>query len=150
MFNSSLIRYVLLFMMFVWDCDKGQVAANDFDHFILAFQWPVTFCENTKCGIPLPHYWTIHGFWPSKSDGSPVQDCSKVNFDEQQIPKETRSHMDRIWPDLLGSGVHSQFWSRQWKKHGTCADVPGTRTVEGYFTKAIELANRYNISGCRP
>ncbi|XP_048769269.1 uncharacterized protein LOC125675571 isoform X2 [Ostrea edulis] len=149
MSKPSLIHYVLLILVLAWDCDKRQVEAVDFDHFKLVFQWPVTFCEihKFKCVPQPPHHWTVHGFWPSNFNGNPVSDCSTEPFKENQISSDTKKHMNRIWPNLYKNGLHTQLWSRQWKKHGTCADVPGTRTVGEYFTKAIELANRYNISG---
>ncbi|XP_048769264.2 ribonuclease Oy-like isoform X2 [Ostrea edulis] len=131
----------------IWNIDQGRVEAVDFDHFILVFQWPVTFCENKLCRKPLPGYWTIHGFWPSKSDGSPVDNCSNIPFKEKLIPLETRNHMNRVWPDLLSrTGNSSKFWAQQWKKHGTCANVSGTRTVAEYFNTTIQLASNYNIS----
>lgn len=33
--------------------------------------------------------------------------------------------------------------SNQWWKHGRCADVPGTQTIDEYFTKTIHLADQY-------
>ncbi|XP_061171259.1 ribonuclease Oy-like [Saccostrea echinata] len=54
--------------------------------------------------------------------------------------------MDKIWPNLLDAKSNEDFWSQQWRKHGTCANVTGTRNVSEYFTKTIDLAKVYNIS----
>lgn len=36
--------------------------------------------------------------------------------------------------------------STQWKVHGSCAEsVPGVQNISQYFTKAVKLANMYNI-----
>uniref|UniRef100_K1PBX3 Uncharacterized protein n=1 Tax=Magallana gigas TaxID=29159 RepID=K1PBX3_MAGGI len=36
--------------------------------------------------------------------------------------------------------------STQWKVHGSCAEsVPGVQNISQYFTKAVKLAEMYNI-----
>ncbi|XP_062566250.1 ribonuclease T2-like [Saccostrea cucullata] len=135
----------MIFGILILSCHTTYLTAVEFDNFVLSFQWPVTFCKNQKCKQPLPAHWTVHGFWPSNSNGSFVKDCSKSPFTAESIPEGTINEMKRIWPDLLKS-TKSTFWSYQWQKHGTCADVEDTRTVAQYFSKATELALLYNIS----
>lgn len=116
--------------------------AVEFDFFILVLQWPVTFCRTKNCAKEPPNKWTIHGLWPSN-----VVDCKhNESFQEKNIPDNTKAFMIDIWPDLTSKNGNRNFWAYEWKKHGTCADVDGTRSLAGYFTKAVDLAHRYSIS----
>ncbi|XP_062585790.1 uncharacterized protein LOC134247439 isoform X2 [Saccostrea cucullata] len=120
----------------------NQVMAVEFDFFILVLQWPVTFCRIKNCAKEPPNKWTIHGLWPSN-----VIYCEhNESFQEKNIPENTKALMNDIWPDLTSKNGNRNFWSDEWRKHGTCADVDGTRSLAGYFTKAVDLAHRYSIS----
>lgn len=54
--------------------------------------------------------------------------------------------MNRQWPNLNKNESNDQFWDKQWRMHGSCAEsVAGVQNIREYFTKAITLANIYNI-----
>lgn len=54
--------------------------------------------------------------------------------------------MNRLWPNLNKNEANDQFWDKQWRMHGSCAEsVPGVQNISEYFTKVITLANMYNI-----
>lgn len=93
----------------------------------------------------MPEVWTIHGLWPSnKSKQNSPTYCYK-NFDVQQIPQNVS--LEQSWPNLNTNENNTQFWSQQWRKHGSCAlNVHGVENISNYFSKAIELATSYNIT----
>ncbi|XP_062596383.1 ribonuclease Oy-like [Saccostrea cucullata] len=138
-------HFGVFFSLIVWRSDYSHVVAIGFDHFVLAFRWPVTFCENNACAKLPPDFWTIHGLWPSKFNGNRVAYCSNITFNENNIPQKTLEPMNKIYPNLYDTQSNVNFWSQQWRKHGTCANVTGTRNVSEYFTKVINLASMYNI-----
>lgn len=107
-----------------------------FDYYTLAMQWPGTVCKQAPC----PDHWTIHGLWPSKNHGFGPSDCGgqlHVN-DVANI-----NGLDEMWPDLKNK-QNFDFWKVQWKKHGSCAKNIFNH-ANTYFTKAVELAGRYDI-----
>lgn len=127
---------------------QNFVEADKFDYFTLSLQWPVTFCRLNKarCKMSLmPEFWTIHGLWPSNSTGANPRKCSDF-FDVAQIPQDVITKMNEKWPNLIMNEPNKQFWSTQWKVHGSCAEsVPGVQNISQYFTKAVKLADMYNI-----
>ncbi|XP_061190489.1 ribonuclease Oy-like [Saccostrea echinata] len=139
------IHFMLLIVIRL-SSDNNHVIAVEFDFFILALQWPVTFCKIQNCSRDPPNNWTIHGLWPSNFTPPFVTDCKhNESFSEENIPEITISAMNEAWPDLKSKDENKKFWSHEWKKHGTCADVNGTRSLAEYFTKAVELAHSYSI-----
>lgn len=124
------------------------VGADNFDYFTFSLQWPVTFCQinQRKCNMTtVPDIWIIHGLWPSNFTGPNPRNCSSL-FDVSQIPQKIMEEMNQQWPNLNKNESNEQFWDKQWRMHGSCAEsVPGVQNIGEYFTKAITLANMYNI-----
>lgn len=124
------------------------VEAEKFDFFTFSLQWPVTFCRviKARCKMSsMPNFWTIHGLWPSNFTGANPRKCSDV-FDVSHIPKDVITEMNEKWPNLIKNEPNEKFWSTQWKVHGSCAkSVPGVQNISQYFTKAVKLAEMYNI-----
>lgn len=124
------------------------VGADSFDFFTFTLQWPVTFCQmiQHKCNMTaVPDNWIIHGLWPSNFTGANPRNCSSF-FDVSQIPQNIAKEMNRQWPNLNKNESNDQFWDKQWRMHGSCAEsVPGVQNIGEYFTKVITLANMYNI-----
>lgn len=124
------------------------VGADSFDFFTFTLQWPVTFCKMNqhKCNMnTVPDNWIIHGLWPSNFTGANPRNCSSF-FDVSQIPQNIAEEMNRQWPNLNKNEANDQFWDKQWRMHGSCAEsVPGVQNIGEYFTKVITLANMYNI-----
>ncbi|XP_065927885.1 ribonuclease Oy-like isoform X1 [Magallana gigas] len=124
------------------------VEAEKFDFFTFSLQWPVTFCRVNKARCKMssmPNFWTIHGLWPSNFTGANPRKCSDF-FDVSHIPKDVITEMNEKWPNLIKNEPNEKFWSTQWKVHGSCAEsVPGVQNISQYFTKAVKLAEMYNI-----
>lgn len=124
------------------------VEAEKFDFFTFSLQWPVTFCRVNKARCKMssmPNFWTIHGLWPSNFTGANPRKCSDF-FDVSHIPKDVITEMNEKWPNLIKNEPNEKFWSTQWKVHGSCAkSVQGVQNISQYFTKAVKLAEMYNI-----
>ncbi|KAI4539072.1 hypothetical protein MG293_010464 [Ovis ammon polii] len=104
---------------------------------IMVHHWPATVCQEVEshCKDP-PNYWTIHGLWPDKSEV-----CNRSwPFNPKEI-KDLLPDMRRYWPDLLHPSNYShQFWSHEWKKHGTCAaQLDALNSQRKYFGKSLDL-----------
>ncbi|ELR47941.1 Ribonuclease T2, partial [Bos mutus] len=105
---------------------------------IMVHHWPATVCQEVArhCKDP-PNYWTIHGLWqPDKSEA-----CNRSwPFNPHEI-KDLLPDMKMYWPDLLHpSNCSLQFWSHEWKKHGTCAaQLDALNSQRKYFGKSLDL-----------
>ena len=78
--------------------------------------------------------WSIHGLWPQYTQNSYPTYCRDVDFDY--------SKLTLILPDLQkhwysADGSDEDFWSHEWKKHGSCM-YNNCDELE-YFRKALEL-----------
>ncbi|MXQ92562.1 hypothetical protein E5288_WYG005694 [Bos mutus] len=121
----------------------------------MVHHWPATVCQEVArhCKDP-PNYWTIHGLWqvlpafktsaaaeagnlgPDKSEA-----CNRSwPFNPHEI-KDLLPDMKMYWPDLLHpSNCSLQFWSHEWKKHGTCAaQLDALNSQRKYFGKSLDL-----------
>ncbi|CAL1168362.1 unnamed protein product [Cladocopium goreaui] len=91
--------------------------------------------------------WTLHGLWPEWQN-----ECEGPDFDENVL-KDIHDEMEKKWPSCPEYGESEQeFWSHEWKKHGTCS---GMGQLE-YFKKALQMRDEYmnkcskegNLLGC--
>ncbi|KAK9669572.1 hypothetical protein RND81_13G140600 [Saponaria officinalis] len=132
---------------------------REFDYFVLALQWPPTYCSNTlnccksngccrRSGPP--RQFTIHGLWSNYNDGSWPSCCSDTDFDEKQI-STLRKALDENWPTLTcGSiptchGHNGSFYAHEWEKHGTCS-ASVTPDEYNYFLTTLNLYFKYNVT----
>eukprot|EP00105_Crassostrea_gigas_P039000 XP_019923148.1 PREDICTED: ribonuclease Oy-like isoform X2 [Crassostrea gigas] len=90
-----------------------------------------------KCNMTaVPDNWIIHGLWPSNFTGANPRNCSSF-FDVSQIPQNIAKEMNRQWPNLNKNESNDQFWDKQWRMHGSCAEsVPGVQNI-GFLTAAV-------------
>lgn len=78
--------------------------------------------------------WTLHGLWPEWQN-----ECEGPDFDENVL-KDIHDEMEKKWPSCPEYGESEQeFWSHEWKKHGTCS---GMGQLE-YFKKALQMRDEY-------
>lgn len=110
-------------------------SSSDYDFFYFVQQWPSTFCHHTSCHRAPPPYFTIHGLWPDRFDGSYPQFCkgSADSFDLDGIGPDRQDVMSAVWPSL--TGPNEGFWGHEWNKHGTCAmDIlPDVRFIRSRY-----------------
>lgn len=135
---------LLFSVLFLLEC--SHVEAASFDYFTLAFQWPITYCSDKKSNCYQKHIWTIHGLWPSNKNRRNPDYCNNT-FDGSQITTIEKS-LDEFWPNLDLTKKNIDFWSYEWRKHGSCAySVAEVNTILKYFKKVLQLAEQYNVTG---
>lgn len=139
----------------------GAISSHQrkFDYFILALQWPGTYCRRSqKCcskngccrGENAPTRFTIHGLWPQYNNGGWPSCCTKSHFDMDKI-STLRDDLDKYWPSLsCGSpsacnGRKGSFWGHEWEKHGTCALSVIPDEYE-FFRTSLIIYFKYNVS----
>ncbi|XP_072113141.1 ribonuclease T2-like isoform X3 [Mobula birostris] len=100
---------------------------------ILAVQWPPNVCRVKNWSGPgcAFDYWTIHGWWPTRSAKKKVG-----NFSLTEI-KDLKGKMEKFWPQLNGKS-NQNFWKYEWDKHGKTAGL----AVHDYFEKALGYFNK--------
>ncbi|TMW59067.1 hypothetical protein Poli38472_007212 [Pythium oligandrum] len=135
--------------------DKTQMAAVNFDVFVLsAYYWP-GHCANSK-GIAacttMPAQWksglVVHGLWPSYSDAykktnklaanaqgpdGGAMKCLGKAYDKTKIPATAADQL--VFPGTGVSNKSPDFYQYQWNKHGICAQME----QKAYFTTAVTL-----------
>ncbi|KAL5710813.1 ribonuclease T2 [Ranunculus cassubicifolius] len=125
-----------------------------FDYYILAIQWPISFCNDVKLSpkdkcevtsVPiLPPIFTMHGVWPSKRVGKPVR--SGELFDVTQVTTTSITKMKVYWPDAKVFSksptilTYQSFWAHEWEEHGAESGL----TQKDYFTLACSLFEKAN------
>ncbi|WVZ16416.1 hypothetical protein V8G54_009398 [Vigna mungo] len=100
---------------------------REFDYFMLALQWPGTYCQRTSSCCPTngccrgsdsPKIFTIHGLWPDYNDGSWPSCCSGASFNQNEISTLTNA-LEQYWPSLscsnpsLCHGGKGTFWAHE-------------------------------------
>ncbi|EYU40680.1 hypothetical protein ABFS82_14G060000 [Erythranthe guttata] len=138
---------------------KGGNNPREFDYFVLALQWPGTYCRRTRhcCSsngccrsTNAPTGFTIHGLWPNYNDGTWPSCCTGKTFDAKEV-STLLSGLNMYWPSLsCGStsnchGGKGIFWEHEWEKHGTCASSV-TGEEYNYFVTALNVYFKYNVT----
>lgn len=103
---------------------KGEIAGK-FDYFVLSLSWSANWCalegdarNSPQCDKSRDHGWILHGLWPQFHRGYPSY-CRTVH-------RPPSRGMTAAMAQIMGtSGL---AW-HQWKKHGSCTDLP----AETYF-----------------
>ena len=119
-----------------------QQGDDSFDYYMLAMNWPGSVCESLKpChGVSSEYnYFTIHGLWPNRDDGSYPSNCEGSRFDESEI-EPMISDIRKYWPDFKPD--EPNFWRHEWEKHGTCSAF---KTQTEYFQNVIDLVKSMPI-----
>ena len=111
--------------------------APEFDYYVLALSWSPTWCalegdarNSPQCDASADFGWVLHGLWPQYHRGYP-SNCRTKNLQPSRA-------MTRDMADIMGSSGLAWY---QWKKHGTCTELP----AHEYFAlarRAYESVNR--------
>jgi len=129
-------------------------------------QWPGSFCDTWRgccfpdTGKPAADF-GIHGLWPNYATCHGRDDdafsivgrrgkCWPEYCEEEDgnalSPWEIRdlvASLARNWPTLsCRSGDSFEFWSYEWKKHGTCSNL----RPHDYFARALALKAAHNLT----
>lgn len=60
-----------------------------------------------------------------------------------QFPKNIVEQLNTDWPNL--SGVNFEFWSYEWRQHGTCC-LNNFSSAISYFNKALGIKKRNKLA----
>uniref|UniRef100_A0A0D3GTV4 Uncharacterized protein n=1 Tax=Oryza barthii TaxID=65489 RepID=A0A0D3GTV4_9ORYZ len=118
--------------------------AEEFDFMYLAQQWPDSYCSTHKyCIVKPPSHFTIHGLWPSynKRPGSHYCKNYEAYLDPKHI-ENLETLLNKKWPSLTLNQNNLEFWSHEWRRHGTCSKLGQHR----YFKAALKLAKLHSLS----
>lgn len=124
-------------------------SAVDFDVYVLAMSHQPAFCSSQDqrppgCRHPR-EFWkyhlTIHGLWPSYSNGGWPSDCASSSDEEifnHTILAPLIPQLERFWPNVKAKQSPDakhfyDFWQYEWGKHGTCS----TLSCLDYFEAAL-------------
>ncbi|CAL1407921.1 unnamed protein product [Linum trigynum] len=125
----------------------GNSDQREFDYFVLALQWPATYCrfskkccrQNACCrGENSPTEFTIHGLWSNYNDGSWPSCCGGSNFNEKEVTtdptwlvcRQFKSHELWIWyqnfcPEFWSPRHYNQgkFKPNGWRSRGASMGI---------------------------
>uniref|UniRef100_A0ACD5YY59 Uncharacterized protein n=1 Tax=Avena sativa TaxID=4498 RepID=A0ACD5YY59_AVESA len=147
-------------------------SAEEFDFFYLVQQWPGSFCDTKKgccfpdTGKPAADF-GIHGLWPNYAKCKTRHDllvdgaapglemvtkrkkkcwpefCNNGEPLKIAAIADLLKQLEANWPTLAcKSGKSFDFWSQEWKKHGTCSDLG----QHGYFATSLGFKAQYNLT----
>jgi ribonuclease T2 len=118
-------------------------APTNYDFFMLVQQWAITECQDVFLCTATAQYFTLHGLWPERTDGSYPQTCPGAPaFDPSKL-KPLLPALNTYWPSL--NGPSQTFWQHEYEKHGSCAtDVFPTEV--SYFNGTLGFLSSYNIT----
>lgn len=126
-------------------CDTSS---SSFDYMLHVQQWAPGF------GKAQDKFTTMHGMWPSRTGSSESTypcTCTQESFDPSKFPSSLTEDMDTYWPSL--ESANTPFWTHEWTKHGTCADLP---TQMNFFNttlawrKLIDVVTTLKDAGITP
>ncbi|KAG1714816.1 Ribonuclease Oy [Nymphon striatum] len=141
--------------------DEDRLNKDKWDHLVFTQLWPGSECYydsvhsmnsvnsvRRDCEIPEDvKVWTIHGLWPSlgTSRSNPSYCNESWSFSDGPI-QSILSNMKLKWPNYFADEPVDSLWKHEWVKHGTCAaNMPETRGELNYFSKGLELVDKYNM-----
>ncbi|XP_022860938.1 ribonuclease S-7-like [Olea europaea var. sylvestris] len=89
--------------------------------FMLALQWPNSYCNSCQCKHPIPQQLKTHGFWALDRNGHVMTNeedymsSGEVGLNEQDVA-DIKIELDEMWPNLRGNNF--DFWDYEWRRHG--------------------------------
>lgn len=105
--------------------------------------------QNSKCSLCKQqlNIWTLHGLWPNNYNGTYPSHCeNEIQLGTHSLNQALIDQLNSKWPTYKVVNSNQYFWNYEWQKHGTCAtEVNETSTLEKYFSKSLELLDKYNI-----
>ncbi|KAI4305264.1 hypothetical protein L6164_028638 [Bauhinia variegata] len=122
-------------------------AQPGYDYFVLALTWPNAYCQETRVTCdpsPPKQYFTIHGLWPNKNNGLPLENCKAKEPLTDAILKKFEEQLLEFWPRLRSADNFEKsknFWYVQWNQHGSCSS--NKFPPDNYINKTITLGSTY-------
>eukprot|EP01130_Rhizamoeba_saxonica_P006680 TRINITY_DN2663_c0_g1_i1.p1 TRINITY_DN2663_c0_g1~~TRINITY_DN2663_c0_g1_i1.p1 ORF type:complete len:254 (-),score=35.29 TRINITY_DN2663_c0_g1_i1:291-974(-) len=147
----SILKLVIALIAIFAMCEMTlakKKGGDNYDYLLFVQEWPSTLCNygSKSClknavGVD---FFTVHGLWPERNDGSWPQFCSGQKWDPQQV-EPLRADMNKLWPSFYGD--FNSFWDHEWSKHGTCMakDSVYVHDLFQYFNATIGLRKTYDF-----
>lgn len=102
-----------------------------FGYYVLALSWTPGFCSHEprnrhtqECGPGHERGFIVHGLWPEREGGRPLEYCTPV----PRVNSDIITEMLPLMPD-------ENLIQHEWRAHGSCSEL----SMERYFT-TIRLA----------
>lgn len=96
-----------------------QSRSSDFDSYVLALSWAPAFCaqeggrrNSRECDSDRSVGFVVHGLWPQRDTGRPVEYCGDV-------PPLSHAIVD----DMLGIMPDRALIQHEWRTHGSCSGL---------------------------
>ena len=104
------MRSTLLLLALAAFTIASPSAPTNYDFFLLVLQYAPALCGSQfKCPSPATWtYFTLHGLWPERSDGTYPQTCSNQKFDPSAV-QSIQPQLEKYWISL--NGPSETFWS---------------------------------------
>lgn len=160
-------RSVRLPLLTARDADAAG-KAGEFDVWVLQQVWSPEICQNAAslplCRSPtrfMLRNLTTHGLWPEVSDENATPPrwcggaCPRARKDAlpssdflaeiADLLPELRRYMpdERVTGSALDTASSTEFWLREWHKHGTCSGL----SPREYFGALVSLSARVGTPG---
>jgi len=132
---------ILFSIFFVVALSKSpQIKDISWDYLELVSQWPGSGCQSQSCvrSISSISWWTLHGLWPQRNDGTWPATCGGSVFNSSAIIPLSKV-MYQYWPSYYQTDSTS-FWDHEYTKHGTCALDGDAKILNeyDYFSLALD------------
>jgi len=141
-------HWTSIYFVFVL-CVSGSNDNYHWDFLMLVQEWPQTTCmiyKDQPCKVPKGiNYFTIHGLWPQRNDGTWPQFCPGPTWNGTEL-EPIRTQLDDYWPSYFSPP--REFWDHEWSKHGTCVVYNSTLIYElyDYFQTTLTFRNIYDVT----
>ena len=122
---------------------NSVVNSNNFDYYLFAQTFPLTFCKIHKCSGIINKKFIIHGLWPNYNDGSYPTFCSKEELDYTFVNNNKNLFL-KYWSDS-DDFIDYSFINHEWTKHGTCSNGTIIHSQEDYFNNIFKIRENIDI-----
>ncbi len=116
---------------------KGSETLSGFDYYVLALSWAPAFCAhenasrpNRECELGRDTGFVVHGLWPERETGAPLENCAPV----EPVPGDI---VQRMLPLIPSSGMIQH----EWRTHGSCSGL----SAPEYFATLERASQRIQI-----
>jgi len=121
-----------------------------YDMYVFSIQWGRTLCENDPSCISklakIPkNIFTIHGLWPSYSNGEMMDTCNQgKQIDIGDDGSAIFTKMGTYWISM--TNPNDSFWNHEYNTHGYCYTTRSKTTApKAFFQYAFDLYNKYKL-----
>jgi ribonuclease T2 len=98
---------------------RQHASAGQFDSYVLTLSWAPAFCADSQshrgyreCDTRRHLGFVVHGLWPERGDGKPLEYCKRVPPVSHEIVEDMLS----IMPDR-------ELIQHEWRAHGSCSGM---------------------------